>query len=90
MPQAADGGGQAAGSWRRLGGEDDLSGDLGERKHTAGGRGGGGGVLSHAERAERPWVPVTATILGFCLIPWAGRALRPTPKSQGVDCYSIS
>lgn len=54
------------------------------------GQGGGGGVLSHAERAERRWVPVTATILGFCLIPWAGRALRPTPKSQGVDCYSIS
>lgn len=80
MPQAADGGGQAAGSWRRLGGEDDLSGD----------GAGGGGVLSHAERAERRWVPVTATILGFCLIPWAGRALRPTPKSQGVDCYSIS
>lgn len=61
------------------------------RGNTLLGRGGvRGGVLSHAERAERRWVPVTATILGFCLIPWAGRALRPTPKSQGVDCYSIS
>lgn len=67
---------EAAGSWRRLGGEDDLSGNLGERKHTA-------RELSHAERW---WVPRTPTILGFCLIPWAGWALRP----RVWKCYPIS